>query len=654
MADAALQIVITAKDEAAKVLKGIGSEAESMGSKLRSAAAPLAALAAGFLSFKTIESAVATTAELGGEIRKVARETGLAAEDASRFVFVAKELGLGADDLSRSFGIFSKNLINTRDAIQQGKDAANPFSNSLKSLEVNMQNTDGTFRDGLAVFKDLADRFKTLPDGPEKTARAIDIFGRSGKDMIPILNKGSEGIAELAKEADKLGLTFSAENLEKTRQYTLAQREFGEAVNGLKVAIGLEVMPVLTEFSHWFTEHQADVRSFIHDAFDVGSDFAKDFKEGLGTIKDALAWIPDNKGEVIAAVALIGIAMAAAWGPESLAFIGIAGIIAFLGQAKTVGGGLFSKLQGGRSLPEAAIDQFHAQFPQTDPARQPGGPLFGLPGTPLGPANDATVTAFRQQLKDEEDARKRAGQALDDNGKAAEEALKAAQAALRAQERYNEAVGKFNDEVKAFNEQLGAVVRSFLSFSAIKSAVSALFGSPTREQADLALLTDEEKLRKLRFGDKSVHFGAGEGPGTGAKNEKQLSLLEQQHKVEQDRITAANNLLITEQQQETEAGKLRDLMAAQSTLIREKLNPSITDLIPQLKTAQSEYETLGTKIATGTDVANAALLGFARNLTDFKWPTYPTFKDPNAPLIVKFSGPAWAPFGDQSMLGVAP
>ena len=41
-----------------------------------------------------------------------------------------------------------------------------------------------------AILKDSADHFASFPDGPEKTAQAVALFGKSGADLIPILDGG--------------------------------------------------------------------------------------------------------------------------------------------------------------------------------------------------------------------------------------------------------------------------------------------------------------------------------------------------------------------------------------------------------------------------------------------------------------------------------
>jgi hypothetical protein len=59
-----------------------------------------------------------------------------------------------------------------------------------------------------------ADGFAHMPDGVEKTRLAIALFGRSGKDMIPMLNLGSQAIRDMMDAADRLGVTISAQTSE--------------------------------------------------------------------------------------------------------------------------------------------------------------------------------------------------------------------------------------------------------------------------------------------------------------------------------------------------------------------------------------------------------------------------------------------------------
>ena len=51
---------------------------------------------------------------------------------------------------------------------------------------------------------DLADKLSKIKDPAERAREAIEAFGKSGINMLPILSKGSEAISKMAAEFDKL------------------------------------------------------------------------------------------------------------------------------------------------------------------------------------------------------------------------------------------------------------------------------------------------------------------------------------------------------------------------------------------------------------------------------------------------------------------
>jgi hypothetical protein len=248
-----------------------------------------------------------------------------------------------------------------------------------------------------------------------------------------------------------------------------------------------------------------------------------------------------------------------------------------------------------------------------------GGGNLNIPNVPRIPTKPFDITGAIQTMEKLGEAANKASppvrKVVDDFGEAPEK------------------VKKLSDALEKWQEAMGKVFQDFINMTGIANATSALFGRPTREQADLQLFQAQQNLTKARFGDKAVHFGPGEGPGTLAKTERQLKTLDAEHDLLQKRITAANALLITEGQLNTEAEKLRDLMEKQSTLIRDKLNPGINDLYPEIRTAYDGFTNLNS-ILNGPKSVVAALTNFARQLSEFK---LPELKNPDTGSVVPFS-----------------
>lgn len=317
--------MLSLKDSYSQGLKNASNETESFGNRLKGMVAPLAALAAGFASFKSIESAISTTQKLGSEVSKLSRETGLGAKDASELLSVFKHFGQTGDDASRSLGIFSKNLTIAHEETLGFTTSATTTQKLFQSLGVTAESAGGQMRPLNDVLLDVADKFKTLPNGAEKTGLAMQLFGKSGKDMIPILNQGREGLTELEKAAAKFGVSLTTANLDAIRKYTFAQRDMGEAINGVKLQVGLTLMPVLTQFANWLTEHQGDIRKFIAEAIPSVQGVAEAFATGLSAMKEPLTWLEENAGRIALGVGAIGLAFAWA-NPGGAAMVGLVGL----------------------------------------------------------------------------------------------------------------------------------------------------------------------------------------------------------------------------------------------------------------------------------------------------------------------------------------
>src|SRR5438132_4897793 len=176
-----LAIVLTAKDLASHVLEGVSKKTEGLGTAGKLAVAGVAALAtAGIATVTAMVGFAESAAKAADEVRKLARETGLSAEEASKLRFAGERLNIDTDQLSKSLGIFSKSL-----------ESAHP---KLAEYGIEVVKTSAGHIDMEATLGAIADRFKSMPDGVEKTATAMNLFGKSGKDMIPLLNQGSEGL----------------------------------------------------------------------------------------------------------------------------------------------------------------------------------------------------------------------------------------------------------------------------------------------------------------------------------------------------------------------------------------------------------------------------------------------------------------------------
>lgn len=173
------------------------------------------------------------TTEWGNSVYLLTKQTGLSAETITAWQFAAQKMGLTADDMGTILGRFAVN-------------AAKP-NGPLEKMGINVRDASGAFLPMDALLNTVADRFAAMADGVGKTKEAVDIFGKSGRLMIPFLDEGSVGIKAMSDEAARLGVVLSDQDVESFHTLTIAQEELTQGLKGLGVSVSEAVVPVLTQ-----------------------------------------------------------------------------------------------------------------------------------------------------------------------------------------------------------------------------------------------------------------------------------------------------------------------------------------------------------------------------------------------------------------------
>jgi hypothetical protein len=259
---------ILAVDKASGTLGKIGGSMGGLGKKAGAMGAALGGALSVAAVGKFAGDSIKAFEETGKATIKLQRYMGGTAEDASRLGHAFTMTGIDTDMATRALGIFSKNSTNAGDSLTEfeSKQAAalasgKPFNGTLKgnaaafaTLGVNIRGPKGELASMGDLLPQVAEQFMDMKDGPEKTALALKLFGRNGMAMMPFLNKGAAGVKALMQESDKLGTTLSTKDLKAVKEATLNKRKMGEAIKGLQIAIGKNLLPVIQKMVTWFTE----------------------------------------------------------------------------------------------------------------------------------------------------------------------------------------------------------------------------------------------------------------------------------------------------------------------------------------------------------------------------------------------------------------
>lgn len=308
----ALQVRITAKDDASAALARIGLNAKAVGGQFsrlgdqfraigtgsfsrvaqqarevgrsfQSIVPPLAAITSA-ASVAGIVTMTANWAQFGAQMGRASARTRVSVGDLTKLRGVAEALGVSGDDAVSSL----RGLGDAMTDALGGRD--NDALQYLQLLGVNVRAfANGSLSAGDALDQVMAQLAKV--GNPALTARALAAL-RIPESMIAVIQKGPAAVAAMKKEMESYGAVLSQDGVRAAERFTQAQARLGWAFTGLGNSIFQTVSPALSDLMTQFAEFIRLNRT----------DWAKAIKEGFTWIADAVkegyarfkAWVDDG------------------------------------------------------------------------------------------------------------------------------------------------------------------------------------------------------------------------------------------------------------------------------------------------------------------------------------------------------------------------
>ena len=224
------------------------------------------------------------------ELDNMSQRTGVSVEALSRLQYAAKLSDTSIESLQTGFRTLANNMV--------------AGSGAFAKLGISITNTDGSMRSSVEIFSEIADRFAGMENGALKSSLAVDIFGRSGLDLIPMLNAGSAGLAEFARQSDQAGYTLSTEAASGAAKFKNTLDGIGITMNGVVNKVMVAALPALqsladTLASPEFAEAAVTFAKGIIDAFNAVIEAVTFVTNSLKDFLDFLAGTGDHAGPLL-------------------------------------------------------------------------------------------------------------------------------------------------------------------------------------------------------------------------------------------------------------------------------------------------------------------------------------------------------------------
>ena len=179
------------------------------------------------------------------KLDELSNRFGIAADKLSVWGYAAKLTGADLDGMARGVGLLSKNLA----AAADGKSRMGEL---FRALGVSATDAEGNLRKVEDVLPEIADRFAALDNSTTETALAMELFGRSGAELLEFLNLGAQGIRDYEAELASLGGVVLPDAAAQAAAFFDELDRLKTAGSGLGILIASQLAPALAETSKEF------------------------------------------------------------------------------------------------------------------------------------------------------------------------------------------------------------------------------------------------------------------------------------------------------------------------------------------------------------------------------------------------------------------
>lgn len=193
---------------------------------------------AGATILAPLTAAVFQFAGAGAAIDDMSQRTGASAEALSQLAYAAGQSGTDIETVEKSMRKLGKTVTEAKDGSKGASDALKAVG--LSAADLSTMTPDEQLRA-------VADALAGISDPGEKAARAMDLLGKSGADMLPLMNGGAKGISDLMSEADALGLTLSGEQAASAAAFDDMWDKLKNTFGAVSMQIGAALAPAITD-----------------------------------------------------------------------------------------------------------------------------------------------------------------------------------------------------------------------------------------------------------------------------------------------------------------------------------------------------------------------------------------------------------------------
>ena len=193
-------------------------------------------------------------ADVGDSLNDMSVRTGVSVESLSELSFAAEQSGADMETLEKGLRAMQRTIVEAGSGSKSAADALGRLGlnvDELLALSPERQ------------FKAIADQMAKIADPTIRAATALDIFSRSGTQLLPLMAEGAEGIEELQNQARQFGLTIGTQDAQSAALLDDTLKLLWRTLKNVGFVIGSAIAPLLADVARKMARVSAGVADWV-------------------------------------------------------------------------------------------------------------------------------------------------------------------------------------------------------------------------------------------------------------------------------------------------------------------------------------------------------------------------------------------------------
>lgn len=191
-------------------LDAIEKKGFAMGQKLKqgfSLASAAAVTFIGVLAAERLGQAISQGLEYASSLGEVAQQLGVTTDALQEYRYAATQVGLSAEEMDQALSQLTRRA---GEAANGTKAQAQAF----EALGISVKTANGELIPTGELIPIISDAMQKIENPAQRAAILMDLFGKSGQKLEPLLSGGSAAINNLRDAAHKLGIVLSSQQIQ--------------------------------------------------------------------------------------------------------------------------------------------------------------------------------------------------------------------------------------------------------------------------------------------------------------------------------------------------------------------------------------------------------------------------------------------------------